>query len=67
MIDARSYAQAEEYLRKPDPVRVRKVRLDVTVLQFLKPFKRLSIAISPHGLDLTGREYEYDENADDAG
>ena len=67
VIDATSYEQAEEYLRGPDPVRVRKVRLDLTVPQFLKLFKRLSIAISPRGLDLTGREYEYDENEDDAG
>lgn len=42
----------------PDPIPLRKVALQLTLVEFLGLFKRLEIAIGRDGLGLSGREYE---------
>ena len=61
VIEAASYEQAAAHLKKPGPVHLRKVRLDLTLPQFFDFFKRFAIALSHGGLDLSGRECEYED------
>jgi hypothetical protein len=52
-----NYESAEAALRSmSDPLDLKRVRIKLTLNEFLGLFKRFSIAISPRGLDITGRE-----------
>lgn len=42
----------------PDPLRLRKVRVDISLDEFLGLFKRFAVTLSRRGLVLIGREYE---------
>jgi hypothetical protein len=52
-----NYESAEVALREmSDPLDLKRVRIKLTLNEFLGLFKRFSIAISPRGLDITDRE-----------
>jgi len=52
-----NYESAEAALRTmSDPLDLKRVKIKLTLNEFLGLFKRFSIAISPRGLDITGRE-----------
>ncbi len=42
----------------PDTLPLRKVRVDLTLEEFIGLFKRFSVTLSRSGLDLVGRKYE---------
>ena len=44
----------------PEPIEVRKVSTEMKIGKFLGLFKRLNIALSPHGM-LNNKEYTYTE------
>lgn len=41
----------------PDPLPLRKVRVDLSLEEFIGLFKRFSVTLSRRGLDLVGRKY----------
>ena len=51
-----NYESAEAALRAPDPINVKSVKVELTLNEFMGLFKRFSVAMSPRGLDITGRE-----------
>lgn len=52
-----NYESAEAALHAmPDPLDLKRVRINLTLNEFIGLFKRFSIAISPRGLDITGHE-----------
>jgi hypothetical protein len=52
-----NYENAEAALRTMrDPLDLKRVRVKLTLNEFLGLFKRFSIALAPRGLDITGRE-----------
>lgn len=58
MLNAENYDTAAAALQAArDPLNLRRIRIELPLDLFLGLFKRLSIAISPRGLDITGREY----------
>jgi hypothetical protein len=62
VIDAASHEQAQRYIRTHDPALVRKVRLELTTAAVLRrSYKRFAVWLSPSGLDLTGRQCQYEE------
>jgi hypothetical protein len=48
---------AEEVKATTGPLTFRKVRVDLTLNEFLGLFKRFSVTLSLRGLDIAGREY----------
>jgi hypothetical protein len=44
-----------------DPIPVRSVDLELTLVEFLGLFKRFSVVLTNRGLGLTNREYQWDE------
>jgi len=51
-----NYESAEAALQAPDPINVKAVKVELTLNEFTGLFKHFSIAMSPRGLDITGRE-----------
>ncbi len=57
VIDATDFDSAAQALATtPDPLPVRRIHVELSILEFVDMFKRFSIALSPRGLDLVGRE-----------
>lgn len=42
----------------PDPLPMRKVRVDISLDEFIGLYKRFSVTLSRRGLNLVGREYQ---------
>lgn len=42
------------------PLQVRRVRIEITPKEFLALFKRFDVILTRRGLELEGREYDYD-------
>lgn len=57
VIDKSDYETAAAALGKPDPLHLRKVDIEITLEEFIGLFKRFSVALSPRGINITGREY----------
>ena len=56
---ATNYDTVKTYIdATPDPVPLKRVKLQLTLVEFFGLFKRFEIAIARSGLDLPGREYE---------
>ena len=51
-----NYESAEAALHAPDPINLKSIKVELTLDEFIGLFKRFSIAMSPHGLDITDRE-----------
>jgi hypothetical protein len=51
-----------EFQRKNGPIKVKKVRVQITLEQFFKYFKRFNVVLAAGALDIAGREFEIDEN-----
>ena len=54
----------EEFARHVGPIRVKKVRVEITLEQFFEYFKRFNVVLVNDALDITGREYEVIEEED---
>jgi hypothetical protein len=54
----------EEFQRQDAPIKVKKVRVEITLEQFFKYFKRFNVVLVDSALDITGREYEITEGED---
>jgi hypothetical protein len=57
LVRATNYEAAKRYLDNPDPVRVRKADIEMSIDEFFRLFKRFSIALSWQDLDMAGREF----------
>ena len=58
ILNAENYDTAAAALQSArDQINLRRIRIELPLELFLGLFKRFSIAISPRGLDITGREY----------
>ncbi|MCZ6610048.1 MAG: hypothetical protein O7A66_08615 [Alphaproteobacteria bacterium] len=58
IIDAKDYREAERKLNEAhDPLSFKRVRLDLSMEEFLLLFKRFAVSLSWKGFDLTGHEY----------
>jgi hypothetical protein len=44
-----------------DPIRVRRVDVELTLEEFFSLFKRFNVVLSRRGLSLIDREYQWDE------
>lgn len=53
-----------EFQRQTGPIKVKKVRVEITLEQFFKCFKRFNVMLADNALDITGREYEVTEGDD---
>jgi hypothetical protein len=58
VVPAASYEQAKHFLASNDPVKVRRVPINLTLDQFVGRFKRFSIAMGRSDLGFIGRDYE---------
>lgn len=47
--------------RSSDPLQTRTIELELDHLEFLSLFKRFSISLTKRGLELQGREFQYDD------
>ena len=56
LIRAADHGEAVRYLESADPVRVRKVFVELTLEEFFGRFKRFSLALSWTSLNFHGRE-----------
>ena len=53
-----------EFQRQTGPIKVKRVRVEITLEQFFKCFKRFNVMLADKALDITGREYEVTEGDD---
>ena len=53
-----------EFQKQTGPIKVKKVRVEITLEQFFKCFKRFNVMLADNALDITGREYEVTEGDD---
>ena len=53
-----------EFQKQTGPIKVKKVRVEITLEQFFKYFKRFNVMLADSALDITGREYEVTEGDD---
>jgi hypothetical protein len=61
LIDAENYEAAAQALAAAgDPIKVRKVTVDLSVNEFFTLFKRFHITLSPKGLDIVGCDISAD-------
>jgi len=54
----------EEFQSQTGPIKVKKVRVEITLEQFFRYFKRFNVVLVNNALDITGREYEITEGGD---
>jgi hypothetical protein len=54
----------EEFQRQNGSIKVKEVRVEITLEQFFKYFKRFNVVMFDSALDITGREYEITEGED---
>jgi hypothetical protein len=54
----------EVFQRQDIPIEVKKVRVEITLEQFFKYFKRFNVVLVNRALDITGREYKITEGDD---
>jgi hypothetical protein len=50
-----------DFQRNPDVITVKQVKVEITRDQFFKLFKRFNVVAVRHALDITGREYRFEE------
>lgn len=62
VIEAANYDEAKAYIETNNPIRCRKVRLDLTFDKFMALFKRFNLTLGRRDLGLIGREYLAQEN-----
>lgn len=54
----------EQFQKQAGPIKVKKVRVNVTLEQFFNLFKRFNVVLVDNALDITEREYEVVEGED---
>ena len=52
----------DDFKRNAEPIRVKQVKVDLTLEQFFRYFKRFNVVMVQDGLDIIGREYEVAED-----
>jgi hypothetical protein len=54
----------KEFQKQTGPIKVKRVRVEITLEQFFKYFKRFNVMLVDSALDIIGREYEVIEEED---